>query len=103
MANEEYMRIKYKKHKSWKEAIYADEPVVLVWCDNYRHQKALMHQLYHLICDGHRDRCEIIKHANTIKFNHITKKFVFQSDVVRFMGYNRHKAVYMDMRHRDNF
>lgn len=103
MANKEYMDAKFKHFTSWKEAVYADEPVVLVWCDNYRQQKTLMNELYHLICDGHRDRCDIIHHANSIKFKHINKKFVFAHEVIRFMGYNGRTSVYIDMRHRGKF
>lgn len=103
MSDEEYMRSKFKEHTSWKEAIYDDAPVVLVWCDHYQQQKTLMNELYHLICDGHRDCCNIIHNASSIKFKHINKKFVFAREVIRFMGYSGRTSVYIDMRHRGNF
>lgn len=101
MSNEEYMRSKFKHINSWKEAVYDDSPVILVWCNNYRQQKKLMNELYHEAAGKFKDRCDIIHHANTIKFRHINKKFVFQCNPIKFMGYSRYTASYMDWRFKD--
>lgn len=101
--DEGYMHSKFKFIDNWKEAVYHDAPVVLVWCDNYRHINHLIHDLYHKASDGYRDRVKLIKHRNEVHYMHINKKFVFRAEAIKFRGYSMHTSVVIDMRGKDAF